>query len=107
MIGKRMFFIIWFSVPGETRHANGRSLDGVVVAEMVYCRPNSRVYVYKPDMLTRLNAEAIDLCLYHHYYRRKGSRLVLVKRYRGYVDEVVGFWGRGGENINLDILTVI
>ena len=36
MIGKRMFYIIWFSEPGETRPANGRSADGAVVAEIVY-----------------------------------------------------------------------
>ena len=29
-------FIIWLSEPGETRSANGRSLDGAIVAEIVY-----------------------------------------------------------------------
>jgi len=33
-IGK--FFIIWFSEPVETRPTNGCSLDGAVVAEIVY-----------------------------------------------------------------------
>jgi len=35
-----MFFIGWFSEPGEMRPANGRSLDGAVVAEIVYLDTN-------------------------------------------------------------------
>ena len=29
-------FVVWFSEPGEIRPANGRSLDGAVVVEIVY-----------------------------------------------------------------------
>ena len=35
-IGKTNVFIRWFKEPGETRPANGLSLDGAVVAEMVF-----------------------------------------------------------------------
>ena len=35
-IGKENVFIIRFSEPGDTRPANGLSLDGAVVAEIVY-----------------------------------------------------------------------
>ena len=35
-IGKGNVFIRWFSEPGETRPANGLSLDGAVVAEIDY-----------------------------------------------------------------------
>ena len=38
-IGKKNVFIRWFSEPSETRPIDRLSLDGAVVAEIVYCLP--------------------------------------------------------------------